>query len=742
MSPILQYSTDNIDSMSQRVAAQDEAGPSSDPPRYDRGVRRCKTVSCSSSTRSHPHQLTASTIAGSSVLDGLALPIDLDRPSSERCEAVSPHRDPAVSPSRRGETLRAYSCQRRLFSSSRDRPVISPEQLPFSFPPASPISPVSRKLHPAHTFVSANGTSGPTTSSLLFPHSNQSADTAGIDATFTTSRLESFGDEPASSMSSTPSLTSPTSTLSRSASLRSAASECPQMISATRYLSLNGSADLCKPKEPLLTDYPVSNWTRRARRWSNTLSRRMSISALNQTIHSTTTPYLKAGLQELRSIFDVDTLGVAVDDEDDTDLEGASPSDRSTHLFSEQDRLALFGPAESVTTAAFSHQQAFFESPKAMSTNLSRENSSEHRELPLPSATNWRSIEFTSQVYPPPVTHRRAQSWRKHRSLSSSNLFNQPLLTPSSNRGATSDLQRASSRPVYLPRDTSARSQLVRTPLVAVGLAALTVMIVGVCAFENSIHPDAATLPLTTFMLAQSLFGLVGISGLALQKRWIIDLASRLLRAHVLCQVLIVLAALRSLSRTAFYRDRFERHTVTGTAAAGMLTSPRFFTSTGHASDAHTSLVGSFSDQVTYVCVFVVQAALPLTLALWAQYAVASALSLTTRSLPCSSDAAKAYSEPQRSAPAVTASKGEDYDVAGNARMRFNSENTTLNKGSSQNAASGAVQRSQGWLGFVITRLDVNKVDPTSPKFDLDAAELTTRLESLAAAEMSTRNVA
>ncbi|CBQ68601.1 conserved hypothetical protein [Sporisorium reilianum SRZ2] len=719
--------------MSQSEAPHIEAGPSSAPSRYVSSVRRCKTLSDATSTSSRlHHHATASSMATTSMLHQLALPIQLEFQSSD---AVPRLRDGPVSPSKRGETLRAYSRQRRVFSGSGDRAPASPEQRTRALSPTGLASPSMRRPHPSRGYFHTPGFPDAAGSGPHFPRSSPDSDDTERDLSPANHVFGLFGDEPCSSMSSTPSLTSPTSTLSRSTSLRSAASDRSALMGGSRYLSLNGSSDLSNGvMENLSSDCSVSTWTRRARRWSNSVSRRMGISALNQTIHSTTTPYLKAGLQELRSIFDVDTLGVAVDDQEDSDLEGASPLDRRTHPHMDEKAPSLLLGAADAGLAP-----PLFESPETMSPALSRQSSSKDHELAVPVAPSRPSLNFTSQVYEPPATHRRAQSWRKHRSLSVST-FPSPAL-PASMTGQMESFCNArsgSSRssPFYSTRETTARSQSVRTPLVAVALAALSVVIVGVCALETSMHPDAASLPLTTFMLAQSVFALVGVLGLALQRRWVIDLASRLIRAHVLGQVLIALAALRSLSRTAFYRHTREQKSFIGTAAAGVLTSPRFLAASNAVADPHQSAVGSFRDQLTYVCVFVVQAALPLVLALWAQYAVATALSRIARTLPSASQQhskREQQSVQQRIAPVVRVSNADGY---ASERMRLNSENPTMSKGSSHMALT---QRGEGWLGFVIARIDVNDTVAPAAKFELDATELSTRLEHLARAETPTQ---
>ncbi|KAJ1023165.1 hypothetical protein NDA16_003318 [Ustilago loliicola] len=709
--------------MSQCAATSVEAGgASAGPSRYDPNVRRSKTVSCSSSSRLHASVAASST---SPRQNQLALPIRLNSTARRGSNPFNELRDPAVSPSKRGETLRAYSRQRRVFSGSDNGAPTSPDQLCRTLSAAGPASPSSYRPQTSRPRAGES-----IATSLLFSSEPDESDRVSFAPMFKTSSTEGAMDEACSSMSSTPSLTSPTSTLSRSASLRSARFERNNLVGGTRYLSLNASADLPTTMEGLSPEYGASNWTRRARRWSNSMSRRMSISALNQTIHSTTSPYLKAGLQELRSIFDVDTLGVAVDDQDNSDLEGASPIQQRSLPADGQEHLGIFGKLGAVSGGAV------FESPETFSPVLSRQSSSEDRELSANILPGRSSISFKSQIYEAPMTHRRAQSWRKHRSLSISDLPNRPLPASAGNHNNS---QKQSSSTRTNSRESSTRSQSVRTPLVAVGLAALSVSIMGVCALETSIHPDAASLPLTAFMLAQSAFALVGIAGLALQKRWVIDLASRLIRAHVLCQVLIALAALRSLSRTAFYRDRMDRQSVNGTADTSILTSSRFLASHGQVADPHMSSVGSFRDQLTYICVFIVQAALPLALVLWAQYSVASLLSRATRNLPSSvmsKDRSEQQQQQQQRQQSVPIVKVADVDAPRNERQRFNSENPTISK--AFGAKSSANERSsEGWFGFVITRLDAttDKADSTPAKFELDASELSSRLQALARAE-------
>ncbi|UTT89600.1 hypothetical protein NDA17_007212 [Ustilago hordei] len=697
--------------MSQWAAISVHAGPS----RYDPNVRRSKTISGSPSSHLHTETATASI---SPRLNQLALPTQLNR--TTRCSSNPLHdlRDPATSPSKRGETLRAYSRQRRVFS---DAP-ISPNQASRTLPATGPSSSSS---YPPHTSRPRAGESIAT--SLLFSSEADRSDRVSFAPIFKTSSTESAMAQASSSLSSTPSLTSPTCTLSRSASLRSARSERNNVVGGTRYLSLNASADLPTTMEALSPEYGTSNRTRSAPRWSNSMSRRMSISALNQTIHSTTSPYLKAGLQELRSIFDVDTLGVAVDDQDSSDLEGASPIERRSQPF---DPFGASGTASG---------EAVFESSQTFSPVLSRQSSSEHGEVSINVPSGRGGTSFKSQVYEAPVAHRRAQSWRKHRSLSISNLPNPPL--PAS-AGKHENWQKQSLSILLDSRESSARSPSVCTPLVAVGLAALSVTMVGVCAFETWIHPDAASMPLTAFMLAQSAFALVGIAGLALQKRWVIDLASRLIRAHVLCQVLIALAALASLSRTAFYRHRTDRQIVDRAADASILTTSRFLSSDVEALDPHMSSVGSLRDQLTYICVFVVQAALPLALVLWAQYSLASALSRATRNLPASNSNGSSVSkqqQPQQRQRSVAVVNVADLDTPRNERQRFNSENPTISKALSNSNSNSNINAnanqpgSQGWFGFVITRLDVTP-DKTDSKFELDPSELTKRLQALARA--------
>ncbi|ETS65046.1 hypothetical protein PaG_00499 [Moesziomyces aphidis] len=690
-----------------------EAGPSSlRAPHHDPAIRRSKTINYP--LHHSPPATTASAPSAGSAVHQLALPIQLNYAAAKSNDiAVGELRGPTLSPSRRGDTLRAYSRQRRVFSDRDNAPQASPDRFARNLPLPAPASPSLRLVQ------SMRNTDPTGVSALLFSSTNDDPDALLAAPRHSSYHLDAPLDETQSSMSSTPSLTSPTSTLSRSTSLRSARDERATFPAGTRYLSLNASSELPTiAAEGLSPEYGASNWTRRARRWSNSMSRRMSITALNHTLHSTTTPYLKAGLQELRSIFDVDTLGAALDDQhDDDDLEGASPIGHHARLASDHERLRLFRSSGTASSLAASRQQAVFESPEDLTPNLSRQSSSEDREHILQTSASRTAISFKSQIYEAPVTHRRAQSWRKHRSLSISDLPLRSELESSREKQPTGLVPNACPA-TSSGRDGAPRPQSIRAPLVAVGLAALSVSIVALCVLETSIHPDAASMPLTAFMLSQSAFALVGVAGLALQRRWLIDLASRLIRAHVLCQVLIAMAALRSLSRTAFYRDRFDRATSNATMSSGMLTSSHLL-STRLDADPHTSLVGSLGDQVTYLCVFLVQAALPLALVLWAQYSMATTLSRTTRQLPAH------RTEP--SMPIIKVADAVVVDVPHSHRMRYNSENPSNTKSSTQ-----SIGTSEGWLGFVITRIDDSA---SKPQYELDPLELANRLQALAGVE-------
>lgn len=335
------------------------------------------------------------------------------------------------------------------------------------------------------------------------------------------------------------------------------------------------------------------------------MSRKVNIAALNQTLHSTTSPLLRAGIKELRSIFDVDTLGD--DPFEETDVELASPKvsrqgPRFTRHYSDTCSGLVALP--------------LIESPHMLSPDLSASRSAEEHADPRPASV----------------------------------------------QSAKSD---APCRPAY----------------VAVWLAALGVSIIALCAFETMLHPDVASIPLATFMLAQPAFALLGIVSLALQTRWLMDLSSRLVRAHVLGQALIAVAAIRSLSQSAFYGQQSPALPLT----------------------AHTARVGSSSDQFSYVVVTLAQAALPLAAAFWAQYAVASSLSHVSRSTAAKPTPARKDRHESGTPNCISPPVSPVSD-----RRRPNSNSTGP------------------WLGLTVTRLG------TTQQFHLDADELTKRLERFA----------
>lgn len=151
------------------------------------------------------------------------------------------------------------------------------------------------------------------------------------------------------------------------------------------------------------------------------------------------------------------------------------------------------------------------------------------------------------------------------------------------------------------------------------------------------------------------------------------DLSSRAMRAHVLAQMLIVVFAYLDLSSSSLYvrtrstSDRTSRRfrlmpsmamrfgpthdpIDAGLApGASLLTSVALGDAQLH---AHDTEVGNLSSRMTHLVVFVVQAAAPILLALYAQYSVAHALGILARSANLSRRASSS-SPSSRTGPAT-----------------------------------------------------------------------------------------
>ncbi|EPQ31643.1 uncharacterized protein PFL1_00976 [Pseudozyma flocculosa PF-1] len=439
--------------------------------------------------------------------------------------------------------------------------------------------------------------------------------------------------------------------LSRSTSLRSDRADRYQYGSRhSRHRTIGSSEELPLSAATATPPRDHRDWSARARRWSSSMSRRMSISAINETISSTTSPYLKAGLDELRSIFDVDTIGLGGESRDQYrisagDLEECSVANDDDDSSADEGSARGHAPLRAFRPGTFQFPRRLdlddaFDSPQDMSEHSSRSlsrqptvarpASSAHRHANGARAS--RTGSGAEAVAPDAEESRGSTEHDKGRTLA-------PALALPPRQANESRSPRkidGTSRPKAGLSDS-----LSSPAITAVGLAAIAIAIVALCSLEVSIHPDAASLPLVAFMLAQPVFAVAGLAGLLLQRRWLMDLSSRLVRAHVLCQVLIALAALRNLSSSAIYHHRAPLTAASALAVDGkLITKLRFSrfdadedpnpyvpTAFDPATTPHQSNVGSLQDQLTYLAVFVVQAALPLLAALWAQYAVAMRLS-------------------------------------------------------------------------------------------------------------------
>jgi hypothetical protein len=146
----------------------------------------------------------------------------------------------------------------------------------------------------------------------------------------------------------------------------------------------------------------------------------------------------------------------------------------------------------------------------------------------------------------------------------------------------------------------------------------------------------------------------MGAAAVGLRRRNLMDLFSRAMRAHVLAQALIALLAFLDLSASASYvrttafggastwvmdlvpsmQTRFGPLGApfdAGTAPAASLLAAAHASQGAAQVHAHDTAVGGLTSRVTHLIIFVAQAAAPLLLTLWAQYAVARTLGFLAR---------------------------------------------------------------------------------------------------------------
>lgn len=373
------------------------------------------------------------------------------------------------------------------------------------------------------------------------------------------------------------------------------------------------------------------------RRWSNatTPSNRLS-AGLASRLAEGASPYLRAGLDELKSIFDVDSDPIpisAMDEDDEACNEEQSNDDVSvfindagddaiTNVLHAADRSALersqIGPGLH-RVSSISNRGA---SPR--STSMSRKRGDSNTSLRAEDGT--MDIGFSAAGL---GINRGILGWCL--------AFIAAGLTMLCAYG-------------YAKREspTSSTSRFALLTLAS----PLT-------------DSDTFSTTLIVFFLTQPGFALMGLIALILRRRALMDLFSRAMRAHVLAQACIVLLAYLDLSASSFYvdqsdevkgsghRDSFRMiptmemrfGPARGALQAGDTPGINLLYSTlgrgtvekmDNSDHAHDSHVGDMKSRCIHLIVFLVQAALPILVMLIGQYIVAQRLAWLARRISVS----------------------------------------------------------------------------------------------------------
>lgn len=245
------------------------------------------------------------------------------------------------------------------------------------------------------------------------------------------------------------------------------------------------------------------SWSTNARRWSSSLPRTRDSAAFALRLAENASPYLRAGLEELRSIFDVDSNPFPdspFQDDDEEDLSDTVSRSRSSD--------------EEITAVVSLHA-----SPLSVHEELIGPHHAEPAEQsslapslgPRYSSTTWRRSPQCKEKSLPEVAH-YADGWSR-----------------------------------------TSPSQNTQLGFLAWSLTAVAVGITGLCAWGYAMQSDTFSPTLIGFFLTQPAFAFLGLGALFLRRRALMDLSSRAMRAHVLAQALIVMLAYLDLSASSIY---------------------------------------------------------------------------------------------------------------------------------------------------------------------------------------------
>ncbi|UZJ57540.1 hypothetical protein CBS101457_006860 [Exobasidium rhododendri] len=366
-----------------------------------------------------------------------------------------------------------------------------------------------------------------------------------------------------------------------------------------------------------MEDRSVPVWSNRERRWSSINSHNRTSIGLASRLAEGASPYFRAGLDELRSIFDVDSDPIPISALDEDDAKNDEETSKSTAVISDDVSINLDSPI--LERKSFTSSPVDLDGAEPESGNNDGDVSL-HKTSEMESSGT--SVSLTREKSTGRSTARAEDGTSVEGSFSAAGL--------GIDRG-----------------------------ILAWSLAFIAVGLITLCAYGYALHSDTFSITLIGFFLTQPSFALMGLSALVLRRRALMDLFSRAMRAHVLAQACIVLLAYLDLSASSFYlsseatkgksRARFQMvpsmemrfGPVNSPIQAGdtpginllyskgsSAASSGVDSSSAHAHDTH---VGDFQSRLIHLIVFLVQAALPILAILIGQYMVAQRLAWLAR---------------------------------------------------------------------------------------------------------------
>ncbi|MCO5549759.1 hypothetical protein L7F22_003232 [Adiantum nelumboides] len=415
-----------------------------------------------------------------------------------------------------------------------------------------------------------------------------------------------------------------------------------------------------------LNEDEMTIWARSARRWSSSLPRGRNSTAFAFRLAEGASPYLRAGLEELRSIFDVDSNPIPsspfIDEEDDDEYVQSGYSSLAPLEESDVDRASGLALSREPSDESRDGNRKLTASPAAIS---SREQSPSRGSVVIQrTPSNEKHEEKT-----------RLQSNDQDQAKINSSDSNFSVKEHPSR--ATQEHYRKILMPFKRPLGLHARSEssfgfgfhsysdgrqsVINKTFLAWSLSVVAIGIIGLCAWGYATESDAFSITLIGFFLTQPAFSLAALTALMFRRRAWMDLFSRAMRAHVLAQALIVLLAYLDLSASSLYshgsgkdgdsseqQNRFRmvptmemrfgplyRAIEAGDGPGVNLAHHKDSAGHGGMSNssihAHDSSVGDWRSRLTYFVVFIVQAAGPIIMVLVGQYIVAQRLAILAR---------------------------------------------------------------------------------------------------------------